>query len=369
MAEPNDSSLAFFSKATPKQWSYIWAKYSEVLSLKAEERNRKKGGPQELIKLDNWYQEHLPQKIHSRKDPHIIHEELVQIAKWKLMRGKYRPKLLDLVRINTELAVLTISKKAFRKMYHQKNLSQAINALITLKGIGPATASAVLSAAYPEQAPFMADECMLSTPGVEANDYTLAEYNTYSEQIKNCAEKLKQSDPDFKWTPHKVDQALWAHYLARELKPEIIDGMPAADGSERNVIKNTSEEDSVDTTDITSAIPTLPVLNGKAGTSLSDENSSGPSSEVEDKSNDSLHIPHKKYKYGNGNGNIGTIMNGEDSKDLGSECVESEDSRIMASEENSVENGSDVSLEPALKKQRVDATELSAVAVGEDAQL
>jgi hypothetical protein len=46
-----------------------------------------------------------------------------------------------LVRINTETAVLQTSKKAFRKVYHAKNLSQAIGALVTLKGIGPATAS------------------------------------------------------------------------------------------------------------------------------------------------------------------------------------------------------------------------------------
>lgn len=56
-------------------------------------------------------------------------------------RGKYRPRLLDLVRINTETSVVATSKKAFRKMHHQKNLSQAISALVTLKGIGPATAS------------------------------------------------------------------------------------------------------------------------------------------------------------------------------------------------------------------------------------
>jgi hypothetical protein len=55
MAEPNDSSLAFFSKATAKQWSYILSLYKDVLKLKAEQRSTKKGGPEELIKLDTWY--------------------------------------------------------------------------------------------------------------------------------------------------------------------------------------------------------------------------------------------------------------------------------------------------------------------------
>lgn len=51
--------------------------------------------------------------------------------------------------------------------------------------------AAVLAAAYPEHAPYMADESMLSTPGVEATDYTLAEYMNYAEQIKSCSERLK----------------------------------------------------------------------------------------------------------------------------------------------------------------------------------
>ncbi|CAN8008479.1 unnamed protein product [Ixodes pacificus] len=219
MAEANDTTLTFFSKATPNQWSYVLSLYKEVLKQKAALRT-KKGGPEELIKLDAWYQEQLPKTIQARKDKHLVHEELVKIMKWKLMRGKYRPQLLDLVRINTELAVKSTSKKAFRKL---PNLSGAITALTNLKGIGPATASAILAAAFPEQAPYMADESMLSTPGVEATDYTLAEYLNYAERIKTCTDQLAQKDPEGKWTPHKVELVLWAHYVARELKPSLLE--------------------------------------------------------------------------------------------------------------------------------------------------
>lgn len=38
----------------------------------------------------------------------------------------------------------------------------------------------------------MADESMLSTPGIEATDYTLAEYLNYAEHIKVCADRLKK---------------------------------------------------------------------------------------------------------------------------------------------------------------------------------
>ena len=55
MADKKDSSLVFFSKATSNQWSYVLSLYSEVLKVRAQQtRGTKKGGPQELIKLDNW---------------------------------------------------------------------------------------------------------------------------------------------------------------------------------------------------------------------------------------------------------------------------------------------------------------------------
>uniref|UniRef100_G3MMC7 Uncharacterized protein n=2 Tax=Amblyomma TaxID=6942 RepID=G3MMC7_AMBMU len=246
MAEPSDTTLTFFTKATPSQWSYVLSLYKEVLKQKAALRT-KKGGPEELIKLDAWYQEQLPKVIQSRKDKHLVHEELVKIMKWKLMRGKYRPQLLDLVRINTELAVKSTSKKAFRKL---PNLSGAITALTNLKGIGPATASAILAAAFPEQAPYMADESMLSTPGVEATDYTLAEYLNYAERIKTCTEQLAKKDPESTWTPHKVELVLWAHYVARELKPSLLDDLskhkdkvPASNGNGPSATTTSADDD------------------------------------------------------------------------------------------------------------------------------
>ncbi|GIX67485.1 hypothetical protein CEXT_168791 [Caerostris extrusa] len=224
MATATDSGPVFFTKATPEQWNYVLSQYKEVLKEKAAKRT-KKGGPEELIRLDTWYQEQLPKIIQSRKPPYIVHEELIQIVRWKLM-SKFRPRLTDLVRINTETAVLQISKKAFRKK--PKELAQAITALTNLKGVGPATASAILAAAFPDDVPYMADESMLSTPGIEATDYTLAEYINFSEHMKACAERLRSLDPKGNWTPHKVELTLWTHYIARDLKPEILEGMPPA---------------------------------------------------------------------------------------------------------------------------------------------
>lgn len=47
-------------------------------------------------------------------------------------------------------------------------------------------------------------------------------------------------DPESKWTPHKVELALWTHYVTKELKPSILDSMPPPDGS---ITPATSTED------------------------------------------------------------------------------------------------------------------------------
>jgi hypothetical protein len=69
----------------------------------------------------------------------LLYDEIVQLTKWRLLRGKFRPSILDLVKTNTETAVKNVTKKAFKKM--PKDINSAINALSQLKGIGVATAS------------------------------------------------------------------------------------------------------------------------------------------------------------------------------------------------------------------------------------
>lgn len=144
------------------------------------------------------YQNELPKRIKQRgKNAHLVHEELVQAMKWKqsvsirnaatvwpsqidikrwkskflflffmqyswewifgsIQRGKFYPQLSYLIKVNTPRAVMQETKKAFRKL---PNLEQALTALSNLKGVGITMASALLAAAAPDSAPFMADEC------------------------------------------------------------------------------------------------------------------------------------------------------------------------------------------------------------------
>merc|ERR1711962_1398719 len=213
-------SADFFENGTNKQFEWVLTKYQEALQAKAD---GKPGKAEALIKLDKWYQNDLPKKIKARgTDGHLTHEEIVQTIKWKLARGKFYPQLTNLVRINTPRAVQAESRKAFRKL---PNLDAAITTLCGLKGVGCTLASAVLAAGCPELAPFMADECLLSMEGTEGIDYTMKEYMKLVAKTQQCVERLNEQGGD--WTPHKVEMAVWTHYVARDLKPELLDDMPS----------------------------------------------------------------------------------------------------------------------------------------------
>merc|ERR1711874_155039 len=116
------------------------------------------------------------------------------------------------------------TKKAFRAINKNKDLVGAITALRNLKGVGPATASAILAAGAPELAPFMADEVLLSVPKLERIDYTMKEYMKLVETVNKCVKRLKRQGGN--WNPHQVELTVWTHYVAHALKPELLDGLP-----------------------------------------------------------------------------------------------------------------------------------------------
>ncbi|XP_050069869.1 nucleolin-like [Anopheles maculipalpis] len=276
-------TATFFSQGTSAQFDHVLALYPQVLKLRAENKCKK---PDELIRLDDWYQNKLPQLIKKRgKDRFMVHEELVKTMKWKQTRGKFYPQLSYLIKVNTPRAVQAETKKAFRKL---PNLEQAITALSNLKGVGTTMASALLAAAAPETAPFMADECLMAIPEIEGIDYTTREYMNFVQHIQATTDRLnrechpadclpeqptssvkragngttakdgntddsssattsdeddsltvsptKKSKPDTskpglkahekKWSPHKVELALWTHYVASELQPDILEHTP-----------------------------------------------------------------------------------------------------------------------------------------------
>ncbi|XP_048722191.2 uncharacterized protein LOC125643513 isoform X1 [Caretta caretta] len=151
-------------------------------------------------------------------------------------RGKFRPRLQQLVATNSSETVEICTRKAFQLL---PDVAAAITELSQLKAVGPATASAILAAGAPESAAFMADEAMESIPGLTPIQYTLKHYILYLGKIQLCVKKLNQVDTEKAWTPHRVEMCLWAWAVAQKLCPSLLQtlslGEKAADEADEDV--------------------------------------------------------------------------------------------------------------------------------------
>ncbi|KAL9681353.1 hypothetical protein QQ045_013136 [Rhodiola kirilowii] len=198
-----------FECSAPDQWKLELSSYSDRLkSLKNPD----------LISLDEFYRIDLPSLIENRNpNPYITASELVELMKWKLKRGKWRPRLLEFVSALDDEVVESASRKAFEAL---PDVSKAVSELTVLKGVGPATASAVLAAHAPQVAPFMSDEAMVAALG-SAKDYTLKQYVKFSSKMQEKAKELSSNNLTF--TPSDVERALWSAAIGKKLNSSAPD--------------------------------------------------------------------------------------------------------------------------------------------------
>ena len=156
-----------------------------------------------LPELDRWVRTELPERIRGRRPRHVTLEDIVGVTRWKMARGVWRGRNLALVRSNGAAAVVDVSTAALAAAPDPRG---PIRALAELKGVGPATASAVAAAADPEVYAFFDDLVAGQVPGLGKVAFTLGYYLKYAEALRERARRLGDG-----WTPAAVERALWAH--------------------------------------------------------------------------------------------------------------------------------------------------------------
>ncbi len=143
----------------------------------------------------------------------------MRLVDWKVgQRGKWRPRLQNLVKENTPEQISDASLRSFNILAKYKDtdvvpasaLKEALAPLEELKGIGPATASACVSAAH-FSIPFMSDEAMLTSLG--SKGYTVKVAVEFTTALQKKAKELSAAaggSGGRKWTSRAVEQCLFA---------------------------------------------------------------------------------------------------------------------------------------------------------------
>lgn len=150
-----------------------------------------------------WIEETLPDMIKSNRT--ITLHQLDRIMVWKLRRGQFRPTLMGLIKRNSAPSVEENSQKAISiiKTSH-KNIPEAFKCLEKLHGVGPATASLILSIVAPEHVPFMSDEAMDASIGLPRS-YTAGRFEKFQKALLSKSKKLGNG-----WHVGMIEKSLFA---------------------------------------------------------------------------------------------------------------------------------------------------------------
>ncbi|KAI9118374.1 hypothetical protein K1719_010706 [Acacia pycnantha] len=206
-----------FECSDPSVWKEALSNYTSRI----QSRNKPN-----LVSLDDFYCNQLPPLLLQRNpNPHITAPELSKLMQWKLTRGKWRPRLLDFVSSLDESLVKSSSQKAFQSL---PDISKAVSELTVLKGVGPATASAVLAAFAPHITPFMSDEALEAALG-NSKDYSLKQYLLFASKLQTKAKELSTGGDVF--TPSDVERALWSCAVGNKSLAPKLNGDPKTNPS------------------------------------------------------------------------------------------------------------------------------------------
>jgi hypothetical protein len=183
-------------------WESALSGYEPALSAYATARKRPH------LAADAAALAELPALILARAPPHITHAELSRIMRFKLARGKPRPNLQAWVDAASPPSVVAASTQALA-LARAGKLAAALEALSApLKGVGPATASLVLSLADPS-IPFMSDEAL--NAAVHSRKYTVSEGVALTAALRREARDLSEAAGNSRrWTAAVVERALWS---------------------------------------------------------------------------------------------------------------------------------------------------------------
>lgn len=213
-----------------------------------------------LAELDTWklnFSNELKQRHENSPNVNYISkEELLQLVSWKLKKGKFRPTLKKLVMQNSEEDIQTTINETFtlflasspkvkNKSSYVELVKKSITMLVKLRGIGPATASLILSLLNKitnTAPPFFSDEAaILVLKADQKLKYSLKEYTEFLEWFYDVNQKFEFNNED-------LEHGVWCIEMGKVLRGESYLGV-----KESHVLPQDLKKESVDSTELQSS--------------------------------------------------------------------------------------------------------------------
>ncbi|KAL7812907.1 hypothetical protein V8C44DRAFT_61159 [Trichoderma aethiopicum] len=142
---------------TREQFASYLSRYPAVVEAISQSKGPK-DGQKTLSELDQYRYVDAVETFGLGKQKREMNlDDVKMLVEWKLRHGKFRPTLMSLVSSNPPSSSQTI-QFAIRFYANSKDAGSAIRMLSELKGVGPATASLLLSVHDADNVLFFSDE-------------------------------------------------------------------------------------------------------------------------------------------------------------------------------------------------------------------
>ncbi|KAL7939575.1 hypothetical protein V8C35DRAFT_287036 [Trichoderma chlorosporum] len=194
----SSSNVIPHSKITEEQFASCLSQYPSLAETISQSKGAK-DGQKTLSELDTYRYTTAVETFNLKKPKRDMDlDDVKLLVEWKLRHGKFRPTLMSLVSSNPPSASQTI-QFAIEFYSSSKDAGSAVRLLSELKGIGPATASLLLSVHDPDNVIFFSDEAFywLCCEGKKAPiKYTPKEYLALRAEADALAKRLGVSATD-----------------------------------------------------------------------------------------------------------------------------------------------------------------------------
>ncbi|KAI1119218.1 hypothetical protein F5Y14DRAFT_126307 [Nemania sp. NC0429] len=192
---------------SPSQFNQLLGRYPSLIRSISSEKAAK-AGQSTLLELDEYrYNVAVDAFRHDEPDRQMSHGDVQRLVEWKLRHGKFRPTLMKLVSSNDEEVVKKTIREAMAQYWSDNNIAKAIDAIAKLRGIGPATASLLLSVHDSERVIFFSDEAFwwLCCEGEKLPiKYNAKEYQQLNVAANEMAKRLQVGATDIEKVAYVV---------------------------------------------------------------------------------------------------------------------------------------------------------------------